>query len=208
MTCDGGNCSRIVRSQASQEEPHCCISHWLQKIRVTTLFPALPVAKVVFADAYHGVVVALLPVLGDVTVGEPLVAPGSRVLDVVPGGEGGTCRSSSQILLSAPAASELERIVFIFFRDSHAKIFPLVALLLLNKGGGLVVRVAVVAFVLVFGGGRFVGMGSLTSAIRQEVVAIVLVVAQAHRRVLIAHPSQTVLSVLAAKITVSEMETE
>ena len=174
---------------------------------MTTLFPPLPVAKVVFADAYHGVVVALLPVLGDVTVGEPLVAPGSRVLDVVPAGEG-TCRSSSQILLSAPAASELERIVFIFFRDSHAKIFPLVALLLLNKGGGLVVRVAVVAFVLVFGGGRFVGMGSLTSAIRQEVVAIVLVVAQAHRGVLIAHPSQTVLSVLAAKITVSEMETE
>ena len=174
---------------------------------MTTLFPPLPVAKVVFADAYHGVVVALLPVLGDVTVGEPLVAPGSRVLDVVPAG-GGTCRSSSQILLSAPAASELERIVFIFFRDSHAKIFPFVAFLLLNKGGGLVVRVAVVAFVLVFGGGRFVGMGSLTSAIRQEVVAIVLVVAQAHRGVLIAHPSQTVLSVLAAKITVSEMETE
>ena len=174
---------------------------------MTTLFPALPVAKVVFADAYHGVVVALLPVLSDVTVGEPLVAAGSRVLDVVPGGEG-TCQSSSQILLSAPAASELERIVFIFFRDSHAKIFPFVALLLLNKGGGLVVRVAIVAFVLVFGGGRFVGVGSLTSTIRQEVVAIVLVVAQAHRRVLIAHPSQTVLSVLAAKITVSEMETE
>ena len=150
---------------------------------------------------------ALLPVLGDVTVGEPLVAAGSRVLDVVPGGEG-TCRSSSQILLSAPAASELKRILFIFLCDSHAKIFPFVALLLLNKGGGLVVRVAVVAFVLVFGGGRFVGVGSLTSAIRQEVVAIVLVVAQAHRRVLIAHPSQTVLSVLAAKITVSEMETE
>ena len=53
---------------------------------MTTLFPPLPVAKVVFADADHGVVVALLPVLGDVTVGEPLVAPGSRVLDVVPGG--------------------------------------------------------------------------------------------------------------------------
>ena len=45
------------------------------------------VAKVVFADADHGVVVALLPVLGDVTVGEPFVAPGSRVLDVVPGGK-------------------------------------------------------------------------------------------------------------------------
>ena len=72
----------------------------------------------------------------------------------------------------------------------------------------MVVRVAVVAFVLVFWGGRLIRMGSLTSTIRQEVVAIVLVVAQAHRRVLIAHPSQTVLSVLAAKITVSEMETE
>ena len=46
------------------------------------------VAKVVFADADHRVVVALLPMLCDVTVGEPLVAAWSRVCDVVPGVNG------------------------------------------------------------------------------------------------------------------------
>ena len=49
---------------------------------------SMAVAKVVLADTDHRVVVASLPMLRDVTVGEPLVAAWSRVCDVVPGVNG------------------------------------------------------------------------------------------------------------------------
>ena len=70
------------------------------------------VAKVVFADADHRVVVASLPMLCDVTVGEPLVAAWSRVCDVVPG-VNGQCQLFQRFLLSAPTATEL-KLVFAF----------------------------------------------------------------------------------------------
>ena len=64
-----------------------------------------------------------------------------------------------QSLLSAPTTAKLE-LVRPFLGNSHAKVLSLVAQLLLDERGGIVVGVAVVASVVVRRWGRHPWMGS------------------------------------------------